>query len=100
MDTIERERKITKMLKECILSDEDFILTDYKKGQKVYYLPKLNGFDNKKPLTISKIRIEQFDLFGNEYELPKYIYSFEGCSLCADEKDLTTTPIKWTNYDN
>lgn len=78
------------MLKECILSDSLFILADYKVGQKVYFKPKLSGFDNKTPLIVHSIRIETHDFLGNEYEVPFYVYSFENSSLSAYETQLTS----------
>jgi len=61
----------------------------YKVGEKVYYMPKLSGLDNKTPLIVSNFHIETKDVFGNKLEFPVYIYSFEDNNLSAYETDLT-----------
>lgn len=83
--------KANEALKQCILSDDMFILADYKLGDKVLFTPKLTGYDNSKVLTICSISIEAFDIFGNEYEVPMYVYHFENMHLSAYETQLIPT---------
>ena len=66
----------------------------FKKGDVVYYTPKLSGFDNKTPLVISHVITETRNLFGDEMEVPMYLYSFDGQYLCADENQITNKKIK------
>lgn len=61
----------------------------FKKGDVVYYTPKLSGFDNKTPLVISNVTVETHNLSGDKLELPMYLYSFEGQYLCAYEHQIT-----------
>lgn len=68
-------------------------LSKYKIGEQVFYTPKLSGFNNNQPLTVSYIRKETHDLFGNELEIPTFSYSFVGIDLCATECDIK-------NYEN
>lgn len=76
------------ILKEVISTDDLMILADYKVGDKVLFTPKLSGYDNSKVLTVRSVAIEHFDIFGNEYEVPMYIYSFENSNLSAYETQL------------
>ena len=66
----------------------------FKKGDVVYYTPKLSGFDNKTPLVISHVTAKTHNLFGDELEVPMYLYSFEGRCLCAYENQITIKKIK------
>lgn len=61
-------------------------------GQKVYYKPKLSGFNNKKPLVIEYVNYKKTDelseCLGVEFK-PTYIYHFKGINLCAIENNIT-----------
>ena len=83
--------KANEAFKQCILSDDTFLLADYKVGDKVLFTPKLTGYDNSKVLTVRSVSIEAFDIFGNEYELPMYVYNFENMHLSAYENQLVPT---------
>ena len=63
----------------------------YKAGDKVYYLPKLSGFDNSKPLTVKYVNYEKDSLSESMgiKTTPKYKYNFENSSLGAVEDDLS-----------
>lgn len=61
----------------------------FKVGEKVYYTPKLSGFNNNKPLIIRSVNTETQDFMGNKYETPIYVYSFEDSSLSAYENQLS-----------
>lgn len=64
----------------------------YKIGDKVYYLPKLSGFNNSKPLVVSNVSFKQYDQLEKDFGLsdkPHYHYSFENSNLGAKESDLS-----------
>lgn len=63
----------------------------FNKGEKVKYIPKLSGFNNNKPLTISHVCFKAHDELHEALNLefiPTYLYSFEGTNLTAIESDL------------
>jgi hypothetical protein len=64
----------------------------YKIGQKIYYIPKLSGLNNKKPLIIKNIMYKKTDSLSellNVQFKPTFLYSFENTSLSAIENDLS-----------
>ena len=75
-------------LKKLILQDTYFLLGDYRIGDIVRYLPTIGDEYITEHLIVSSIRIETHDLCNNEYELPKYVYSFENMDLGAYEDQL------------
>ena len=67
----------------------------YKKGDKVFYLPKISGLNNSKPLTISNVSLKA-DEFAKALGINKeqeYIYSFENSNLSATENQITKVLI-------
>lgn len=72
----------------------------FKVGDKVYYLPKLSGFDNSTPLEINSVYYKTEDdlssMLNVDFE-PTYMYHFKGTSLGAVEKDLSSTKPKFAD---
>jgi len=70
------------------------IKNKYNEGEKVYYLPKLLGFNNKKALTINHIIYKEKDTLAESMGIeskPHYLYCFKENNLCANESDISKT---------
>ena len=63
----------------------------FELGQKVKYLPKLTGFDNRKKLEIVDRYFKESDSLHDALGIPfqpTWVYFFKGTLLSAIEKDI------------
>jgi len=66
----------------------------HKIGEKVYYIEKLSGFDNSKPLEVEFVKFKEFDDLERSMDLedrPHYHYIFKDSNLGAEEGSLSKT---------
>jgi len=76
----------------------EVVKSKFKEGDKVYYLPKLSGFKNSKPLIIEyayyKTEDDLSKSLGVDYE-PTWVYGFKDSHLQSEEKDLSLDKPKY-----
>jgi len=69
----------------------------YKVGQKVYYTPKLSGFNNSKPLIVEHSTYKKSDELEKSFGMsdePHYLYHFKDSSLASRESNLSASKPK------